>query len=435
VYFSTLNNISDQVLLNQAYDLSKNGIRTFETLGNINRSEYGASFGGTDGICTNKVYASGNGKIKSISFCAYATGTASFATGIVDQWGKAIIDQTFSITVTALGIQTHSVDVDISAGQMLFAILDTKIIGFTLDSDPISLIYYNDVDRHNALSGFPAGYSGHVILSFEVEYATENLIDLYEKASNIQSEINNMNNEILALQNSTFVTDKVTGEKYKISIANGTLFAKSNIVKKVLALGNSITRHPITSFWWGDWGMAATERSKDWVHQLQSHLQTKWQNAIVNALNIATFETNPLTYNFSDLDVYLTSDVDVVIIKLGENVSNLNDYSLKFPLLINYIWSKVPTCDIIIGGMSWSNIERETMMEQVASDKGIPFIDFSYMWNNSQYVSTLDTLVYGDDLVWHKISDGGDIAPGVAAHPNDYAHQIIANSFAKVLGY
>ena len=33
---------------------------------------------------------------------------------------------------------------------------------------------------------------------------------------------------------------------------------------RYFAIGNSITRHSLSSYWWGDWGMAASTKDKDY---------------------------------------------------------------------------------------------------------------------------------------------------------------------------
>ena len=38
-------------------------------------------------------------------------------------------------------------------------------------------------------------------------------------------------------------------------------------MKQVLFIGNSITLHGKGSYWWGEWSMAASAKSLDYVHQ------------------------------------------------------------------------------------------------------------------------------------------------------------------------
>ena len=49
-------------------------------------------------------------------------------------------------------------------------------------------------------------------------------------------------------------------------------------VKKVMFFGNSITRHePNASLgWYGDWGMAASSKEKDFVHLVVKALDEKY---------------------------------------------------------------------------------------------------------------------------------------------------------------
>ena len=47
-------------------------------------------------------------------------------------------------------------------------------------------------------------------------------------------------------------------------------------VYNILAIGNSITLHPVCSYWWGSWGMAASSIDKDYVHQVQAGLSQKY---------------------------------------------------------------------------------------------------------------------------------------------------------------
>lgn len=179
--------------------------------------------------------------------------------------------------------------------------------------------------------------------------------------------------------------------------------------------------------------MAATERSKDWVHQLQTRLRTKDPLAEVTAFNIADWEVNLSAYNYSLLDPYLGQDVDAVILRLGEN-GPTGGYASEFNVLIDYIKQKAPFAQIIIGGQFWQNDTKEIAMQSSANTYGLPFVSFSYMWGLALYRQTVNTQVYGDDGQWHTISDGGAIAQGVADHPNDLAFSQMAEAFATSLG-
>jgi len=388
------------------------------------------AFLGTDGIATNLGTAiKQNGKITSITFNAVQTGSANFVLGLIDQWGKAITDSPFSVLVTYTGVQTHYVNIPIKLGQQVFVLLNTKVIGkTTYDVYSLNKLIYNITGRYDVVTPFNGANGGSLNLKYTAEYVSETV-------SSLSLVVDNISNRVAAMESVTYITDDTTGLKYKLLVNNGILSIKSTAIKKALALGNSITKHPITSFWWGLWGMAATIRAKDWVHVLESILKIKDVTAVVNALEIGDFERNPLTFDKSFLDSSLTIDLDLVLLRIGENVGDETNYSANFISLIEYIWSKVPNCQIIVGGTFWESISKNTIMKAASIARGIIFVDMSSMWGKPQYSSSMETLVYGDDFIWHSISEGGSTAPGVAAHPGDLGHQTIAELFAAALGY
>lgn len=205
-------------------------------------------------------------------------------------------------------------------------------------------------------------------------------------------------------------------------------------IGKVLVFGNSITKHPITPFWWGEWGMAASTRENDWVHQLQSKLRIKNEDAMIQALNIADWERNLNSYDISQLDTYLVSDIECVIFKIGENVQDKPNFETSLNLLVQKVKTKVPKAQILIVGSFWPLQEIEIILTKVAKDQKCSFVSLAYMWDKQDvYQAKLNTNVFGDDNQWHVISDGGDVAIGVASHPNDFAMQAIASDIAKIL--
>lgn len=431
-YKSIKENIEDIYL--KAYETSKNGVQTFETLGETIAGSAGG-FSNPAGIATNKNSAvSKNGRLREITFSAHQPGLATFGIGTIDQWNKAIIEKTFTVDVISGGSQTHIINETIKEGQQVFFYMTNLIPDWGIyQQGQEDILLYVDEGVNLPLHGL--GIAGFLGLNYKVVYATENFVDVYERVLSIEDNQIIQQNQISVLKSSTVVIDKITKESYKLQIANGVLSVKSTTIKKAVALGNSITRHGITPFWWGDWGMAATQRAKDWVHILQGKFQTKYATASVNALNISGLEINPLTFDFSSLDYLLQNDVDLVLLKIGENVSDTPNFAIKFDDLVDYIWLKIPTCDIIIGGMFWQNEGVNNVMKNVAEQKGLTFVSNMSLYSDPIYKSSLDTEVYGDDNQWHTISDGGTTAPGVAAHSSDIGMQAIADLFGIALGY
>lgn len=117
----------------------------------------------------------------------------------------------------------------------------------------------------------------------------------------------------------------------------------SKIIQDVIILGNSITYHPKWESigWRGDWGMAASSQDKDYVHILIDSL--KGINPLVNVefYNIAEFERDFYKFDLSTIDSIKRVNTDLLIVNLGENVSEENASKYNFTLyldkLINHI--------------------------------------------------------------------------------------------------
>jgi hypothetical protein len=115
---------------------------------------------------------------------------------------------------------------------------------------------------------------------------------------------------------------------------------------KILFLGNSITLHGPYIGWSdaGDWGMAASEKSKDYVHLLATRIGSvtgvplavacpdplpgRWYYGdplpgyVGNILNIADiFERNYDTWDNARIQNQLDAKPDIVVLQFGENMS------------------------------------------------------------------------------------------------------------------
>ena len=106
--------------------------------------------------------------------------------------------------------------------------------------------------------------------------------------------------------------------------------------KKVLFLGNSITKHgPKADIdWSGNWGMAASAEAKDYVHVFTKSLSDK-QGSTPEILvkNIADFERAHQGYDFaSKLKEAIDFQADLIVLAIGENVPALKTAEEKTKL-------------------------------------------------------------------------------------------------------
>lgn len=194
--------------------------------------------------------------------------------------------------------------------------------------------------------------------------------------------------------------------------------AKKNI--NVLIVGNSILRHsPDPSLgWYGDWGMAATSPDKDFLHVYDQLLQesNKYKYVNINYKNIAFWE-NDFTYNLNQYVDITPRTYDVLIVRLGENVTNTLEYHSALNNMINLF--KTQNTKVIITGIIWENDTKESIHEQVAVENGYEFIPFENFRNKPTNYS------------WGLFENSA-----VAAHPSDVGMQYIAkllyNSTVKI---
>lgn len=229
----------------------------------------------------------------------------------------------------------------------------------------------------------------------------------------------------------------------KIEIPSQSLSAKCDIrvsidtIKKWIAFGNSITKHPITPFWWGEWGMAADKKEKDYVHVLNALLQERYKDSIAfEAVNIADWENDFNNFDKNTLSQYLKGDEDLIIIRLGENVPN-NDsiyvaYEQELRELLQFIKSKSPQATYVLTGNFWENLGKDKVQKKIADENYCIWVPLSHL-NKRQNKTTEDAQVFGNDGQWHTIAEGGKLAEGVANHPGNKGMYKIARSIYQAI--
>ncbi len=234
---------------------------------------------------------------------------------------------------------------------------------------------------------------------------------------------------------------KVGETELTIKEKDGTLSEKCKLnvsiesIKKCVVFGNSMTKHAITPYWWGEWGMAASVREKDFVHVLDGLLEEKYGNPIdFEGVNIADWEVDATSFDKSRIDEYLSGDEDVVVIRLGENVqgNTLTSYKEELSALVEYIKLESPRACFVITGNFWTNKEKDKIQKEVAYEYGCMWTILDQFDTNANK-SSLSANVFGDDGAWHLISDGGSTAGAVASHPGDLGMENIAKTIFSVL--
>ena len=198
----------------------------------------------------------------------------------------------------------------------------------------------------------------------------------------------------------------------------------SDVSFDFLAIGNSITRHGITSFWWGYWGMAASDSAHDYYHIVVDRLRNKRAEDINTA--IVSGYTWELQGHDRDeaweiIDPYLTHGIDLITVQLSENASNLTTFETDFRSLLQHIREICGSGTQIIVIDDFWNDEKSRIKKEVANELKVDFVDLSDIRGKSEYQAGMGTKVMGDDGQKHVIEHNG-----VASHPGDKGMEVIA---------
>jgi hypothetical protein len=200
-------------------------------------------------------------------------------------------------------------------------------------------------------------------------------------------------------------------------------------VRKVLFLGNSITRHPPSEAigWNGDWGMAASAPDKDYVHLVAATLAGRsGKPPEVLALNIAEFERNASAYNIeSKLKDALAFDADLVILAIGENVPQFESRQSgeEFESAVLKLLSRLQSGRdriVLVRGCFRPNQSTDDCLLKASRAVGVPFIEIGRLGGDA------DNAARSERPIKHE---------GVAGHPGDRGMRAIADAIIHVLDF
>lgn len=192
---------------------------------------------------------------------------------------------------------------------------------------------------------------------------------------------------------------------------------------KVAILGNSITGHgPLASIgWYGNWGMAASVKDKDYVRLLEKELKNISTSIEVKELNIADFEKNYQGYKLDNPNLNTIKDFypDILVIRLGENLEDWNldipDFHKYLQELVKYVASNRPI-RVVVTNSFWSSATRDYAFQSFIEKYNYRFVDL-----NGLYADPTNT------------AQGLFTDIGVQRHPSDKGMQAIKDRIWKEL--
>ena len=197
--------------------------------------------------------------------------------------------------------------------------------------------------------------------------------------------------------------------------------------KKVLFLGNSITKHgPKADIdWSGNWGMAASAEAKDYAHVFTTSLaQKQGSTPEILVKNIADFERAHKGYNFAaKLKEAIDFQADLIVLAIGENVPALKavEDKTKFQEAVTKLLTTLKSDRkpvILVRSCFWANAAKdEALRGACAAVNGIS-LDISALGKNEKNFAR---------------SERPFKHAGVANHPGDAGMAAIADALLKAL--
>ncbi|MDF2375020.1 MAG: alpha/beta hydrolase domain-containing protein [Verrucomicrobiales bacterium] len=203
--------------------------------------------------------------------------------------------------------------------------------------------------------------------------------------------------------------------------------AQQAAYRKVLFLGNSITKHgPKAEIdWAGNWGMAASAESRDYVHLVTEALTAPSGSAPDTLVkNIADFERGHAGYDIQGkLKDAFDFQADLVIVAIGENVPALKtaEDQETFQKSVTQLLKKLkadrnPT--ILVRSCFWANPAKDEALKLACDSVGGTFVDISKLSKDES------NFARSERPFQHA---------GVANHPGDAGMAAIADALISTL--
>ncbi len=198
-------------------------------------------------------------------------------------------------------------------------------------------------------------------------------------------------------------------------------------VAKILFLGNSITVHgPAPAIGWtGNWGMAASARDKDYVHQLLARI-SRASGGTPKAMisNIADFERKLADFNIrKELKEELAFEADVVILAIGENASSpkTDEARKRLADALGNLLAELKQHGhpkFFVRSQFWPDAEKDRLLKKASNDAGGIFVDLGRL---------------GIDPANSARSERQIEHAGVAGHPGDRGMAAIADELWRAM--
>lgn len=197
-----------------------------------------------------------------------------------------------------------------------------------------------------------------------------------------------------------------------------------------LAIGNSITCHDICDYWFDEYGMAASEPEKDYVHLVTSWLKQHYERVQTKTTSLYMWEAQHTdrAETLAFLDNMLNEQLNLISVQLGENAVEISTFETDLTYLLEYLRNKAPNAQIVLIDDFWYMEGRTESKRTVSQLTEIDFVDLSKIRYDPAYECGLGAQVVGKDGMAHTVNH-----EGVAIHPGDAGMKFISDGIISCL--
>ena len=245
----------------------------------------------------------------------------------------------------------------------------------------VDLAYYDvysnvDVTKYS-VSFVNVGELDVKIGDISISYVDSNNFAEDESLAHI---LENMDNTIQTLDSKTYENIMVSpnGKKYIMQVSNdGSISSCPVVPNKALFIGNSL-------LWgFGNFGMCATDINHDYYHYMTNQITANDSTATFSKLSGVEFEkstTVSAAETWISKNLNLSSDLDLVIVQLGDNVSSTNAdnvFNTSCKTMLQHIRIQCPSARVVWVGEWYSSTTKQSIIANACAETGCLFIDIT----------------------------------------------------------
>lgn len=421
-----------------------------ETIGTYFAEDGNGNIGLADSVATiESSVVTQDMRIQQIKFWSLQDGTVRFGIGYLDQRNWALMDKTFDKPVTkgANTIDVSSENIVIPSGRRLFVYNDANESGKQLiawkantsESEKAHEMLYGTVDGTvRPVSRMDTEYGATMSLQYTVVAAGSEFATV-KQLNELTDTVEAQDRKIARIEKDMNIVKDSAGTSYRMKVVDGAISLEAIGYNNVLVVSHSWGLHP-AAYNYGfccERGMASSVDGNDFVSMLRTAMQSVRPSAKLNVVNVAVWEQN--AGNITVADEYLSADIDLVIIRVGENRSNGDGYENDLIEFINHMKGIATKADFVVC-TTGLNAGMAIQTENAGTATGCKIASASWTdsdnWNTpGDYIEGWGTDNQGstwnkEETVLYQITN-----PAVCNHPSDYGMLTVANSILNAISY